>query len=155
MDDKGKMILYREYRPKIFGYLYKRLENRETAEDLTSDVFLKVMEKIEGFDSGKASLSTWIYAIASNRLIDYYRTRHVTVEVNESITASELEVSPEALDSLADALERLEVRERTLIILRYYKELPLKKTAERMGISYSYAKLLNAQALEKMKKFLS
>ncbi len=155
MEDKDKIALYREYQPKIFGYLWKRLENRDVAEDLTGDVFLKVLEKADTFDPEKASFSTWVYTIANNRLYDYWRTLHPATEVNEAVTADDPEISPEALDSLADALERLEEKERRLIILRYYRELQLKEVAERMGISYSYAKLLNAQALEKMKDFLS
>src|SRR3954452_2594701 len=68
--------LYTRYSPRVFGYLYQRLNgNVEEAEDLTAEVFAKVFEKIDGFQVQGAPLSSWLFRIAHNRLIDSVRRR--------------------------------------------------------------------------------
>src|SRR2546421_7480678 len=68
--------LYSRYSPRVFGYLYQRLNgNVEEAEDLTAEVFTKVFEKIDGFQVQGAPLSSWLFRIAHNRLIDSVRRR--------------------------------------------------------------------------------
>ena len=64
-------------------------------------------------------------------------------------------IKEESLSELCDALESLDERSRDLIIFHYYKGLTLKEIAEKMSISYSYAKLLHNNALAKLKDFLS
>ena len=117
--DKDK--IYREYQGKIYGYALSKVNNPQDAEDITSDVFLKVYEKLVTFDETKASLSTWIYTITRNTLTDYFRTRKVFSEIPEIIEdgfSVEDEVcNAEMLETLADALETLEERERIKIRL--------------------------------------
>ena len=68
--------LYERYSPRVFGYLFQRLNgNAEEAEDLTADVFTRVYEKIDGFQPQGAPLSAWVFRIAHNRLIDAVRRR--------------------------------------------------------------------------------
>ena len=67
--------LYEQYLPKIFQYVSYRVGDRTAAEDLTADIFNKALTNFTKFDSGKASFSTWIFSIARNTLIDYYRKR--------------------------------------------------------------------------------
>jgi RNA polymerase sigma-70 factor (ECF subfamily) len=68
--------LYARYSPRVFGYLYQRLNgNHEEAEDLTAEVFAKVYEKIDGYQVQGAPLSSWLFRIAHNRLIDSVRRR--------------------------------------------------------------------------------
>lgn len=155
--EERKTEIYGDYSSRIFGYINSRVNNPVIAEDLCSDVFLKVYEKLDTFDEGKASLSTWIYTIARNRLTDYYRTRRITEEIPEALAdennVEESVIGGEMLEILADALEALPERERDLIVLRYYSGLTLKETGERLGISYAYVKVLHNRALAKMKNF--
>src|SRR5918912_1753553 len=68
--------LYARYSPRVFGYLYQRLNgNTEEAEDLTADVFAKVYEKIDSFEVKNSPMSAWLFRIAHNRLIDSVRRR--------------------------------------------------------------------------------
>ncbi len=158
MTDAEKSAIYTDFYGKVLGYLTKKVSDRDLAEDLASDVFLKVYEKLDTFDAKKASLSTWIYTITQNRLKDYYRTRRVFEEVPEELeeetdSVEDTVCNEEMLGILADALESLNERERDLIILRYYSGVPLKEIADRLGISYTYAKVLQSKALAAMKKF--
>ena len=67
--------LYEEYISKIFQYVNYRVGDRTIAEDLTSDIFNKALTNFTKYDSGKAAFSTWIFSIARNTIIDYYRKR--------------------------------------------------------------------------------
>ena len=155
-EDK-KTQLYRDFHGKILNYIQSRVNNAVLAEDLCSDVFLKVYEKLDTFNSSKASLSTWIYTIARNTMTDYYRTRRVTEEIPETYAdendVEESVISAERLELLADALEALPERERDLIVLRYYSGLTLKEIGEKLDISYAYVKVLHNKALAKMRDF--
>ena len=156
--DKQKEEIYRDYYGKVYGYFVSKINNSHTAEDLASDVFLKVYEKLDTFDDTKASISTWIYTIARNTLTDYYRTRKVCEEIPEeyesTISVEDEVCNREMLDKLANALEKLDERARDIIILRYYSGFKLTEIAEKLDISYSYVKLLHNNALENLKKYL-
>lgn len=151
--------IYTEYQPKIMKYFIFKTSNRNLAEDLCSDVFMKLVSKADTFDQSKASVATWIYTIARNTLYDYFRTRHVTEEIDETVRDSsdvENEVcNDETLNELAAALEKLDERERAIILFTYYKHETLKVVAERLGISYSYAKILHKKALDRLKELMS
>ena len=153
-----KEEIYLAYQGKVYAYLQSKLNNRHTAEDLASEVFIKVYEKLEFFDETKASLSTWIYTIARNTLTDYFRTRRVFSEVPEDIQSdSSVEadiLNEEMLETLACALEQLDERTRDVIILHFYSGKTLKEIAMQMGVSYAYIKVLQNQAMEKLKIIL-
>lgn len=154
--DKDK--IYRDYQGKVYGYILSKVNSPQDAEEITSDVFVKVYEKLDTFDETKASLSTWIYTITRNTLTDYYRTRKVFAEIPETMetdTSVEDDVcNAEMLDNLAKALETLDERERDIIILRFYSGKTLKEIAGNMGISYAYVKVLQNKAFEKLRKYL-
>lgn len=155
--DEAKVNVYETYYRKVLGYIRGKVNNTTVAEDLCSEVFMKIYEKLETFDESKASLSTWIYTIARNRVTDYFRTRKVFGEIPETLDdGSDVEddvCSKETLSTLADALERLEQRKRDILILRFYSGIQLKEIAERMGISYTYVKVLQNQAMAEVRAY--
>lgn len=159
MTDEIKTELYEKYYKKVLGYINGKINNYTLAEDLCSDVFLKVYENLDAFDEKQASASTWVFTITRNTLIDYFRTRHVSAEIPETFAVYESfednVCKAEMLDSLADALEKLDVRERDIVIFYYYSGMSLKDVANKMGISYSYVKLLHSNALASLKNFLN
>ena len=155
--DMQKETIYRNYHGKIYGYIRSKINSPQDAEDIAADVFVKVFEKLDSFDEKKASRSTWIYTIARNTLTDYFRTRKIFAEMPESIEGdSSIEddiCSAETLDTLADALEALDERERDIIILRFYSGKTLKEIAEQLDISYAYVKTLQNKAFGNIRKF--
>ena len=157
MTQEQKTELYEQYHGKVYGFLLGKINNVHEAEDLCSDVFLKVYEKLDTFDETKSSLSTWIFTIARNTLTDYYRLRHVHEELTDDVpedSGVEDEVcKQEMLETLASALEKLDAKQRDVIVLHYYSGLTLHQVAERMGLSYSYVKILHTQSLGNLKAF--
>lgn len=151
--------IYIEYKDKVTAYLSGKVGNITVAEELCSDVFVKVAAALDRFDSQKASVSTWIYRIAHNTLCDYYRTRHEHASLEDYFDVDdkvleETVCRDDSLDALADALEALPPRERELIVRRYYYGETLKMIAARFSVSYAYVRILHTNALKKMKKFL-
>ena len=147
--------LYLEYRVKVSAYVFSRLNNPKAAEDLGREVFLKVYEMYRSFDAERASVSTWIYAITKNTVTDYLRRERTCSELPEDLSDGEEPgdgiLHEESLRELANALSALDERSRTLIIFRYYRQLSLKETAERLGISYAYVKILHKNALRALR----
>lgn len=151
--------VYQQYSRKVMSYIRPRINNPVDAEDLHSVVFTKVYEKFSSFDQTKASVSTWIYTIARNTLIDFFRTRKVHDELGDEDIVEEDAfqgiLDEETLNELASALEKLPQRERDLIILHYYQNLQLKEIALKLHMSYSNCKLVHNKALMKLRQYLS
>lgn len=153
-----KEMLYTAYHRKVKKYVSSRIANASDVEDLVSQVFLKVYKNLERFDNSKASVSTWIYTITRNVVIDFFRTQNNSFQLNMQIPSNDTVddglLREELLDELASALETLEKRERDLIILHYYSEKTLVQIAQLMHISYPYAKILHKNAINKLKKYM-
>ena len=147
--------VYLDYKDKVTAYVRGKLANEHDVEDIVSTVFLKVYQRIDSFDPSKASLSTWIYTITRNTVIDYFKKRKIHIEFLDEIAADTLPddslVDNELLEDLADALETLSERERDLIILHYYKGYTLKRISEMMDMSYINAKLIHTKALSMLR----
>lgn len=155
--DKREEI-FLEYNLKVRNYILGKVNNFHLAEDLCSEVFDKIYAKLNTFDNKKASLSTWVFTIARNTLIDYYRTNHQNLELKEDINI-EVEQDNEGLicntdnlEKLADALNELSEKEKKVIILHYYDNIPLNVACKEMDISYAYIKIIHKTALTKIRK---
>ncbi len=151
--------IYLKYKDKVFGYVKNHVNSIEDAEDITSDIFIKIYSKLDTYDESKAALSTWIYSMTSNTVIDYYRTNHIHSEIPEDLTdeRSSIEdevLNKESLEALADALEQLPQELRDIIILRYYKGLSLQDIAGKMNLSYGVTKLRHREALGKLRDLI-
>ena len=151
---------YITFKPKVERYIKNRVQNISDAEELVSEVFEKVISSWELYDKEKALFSTWIYTITRNTVCDYYRKKGKTIpfaQVTDAIIddiADKKVLLEEQLNGLAEALERLPAREREILILRFYYELPHKEIAQKMGLSYSNVRYLQFTALRKLKEFL-
>ena len=154
----SKEEIYLEYKDKVFGYVKNHVNSIEDAEDITSEIFIKIYSKLDTYDESKASLSTWIYSMTSNTVIDFYRTNHIHSEIPEDLTnESTIEdevLNSESLEALAIALENLPQELRDIIVLRYYKGLTLQEIAEKMHLSYGVTKLRHREALGKLREKL-
>lgn len=150
--------IYIEFKDKVARYVRGKIVNEHDAEDVVSDVFVKVFNGLSDFDENKASLSTWIYTITRNAVIDHFRASKRLCELPEELYSEDDTeqniINTEMLERLADALERLNERERNIIVLHYYGGRTLKDIAEAMGISYSYTKLLHGGALKALRKHI-
>ena len=152
--------LYRRYSPRVFGYLFQRLNgNAEEAEDLTADVFTRVYEKIDGFQPQGAPLSAWVFRIAHNRLIDAVRRKPkmtaVTLDEAPEISAGPVfgQIDQQvALDQIKMGLARLTYEQRQVIEFRFLEGKSLAETAALVGRNEDAVKKLQARGLASLRR---
>ena len=151
--------VYSEYYPKVLQYIQNRSNGHMDAEDIAQNVFVKVFTKWDTFDPEKSSISTWIFNIMRNTLIDHQRS--MSYRQHEELSEFLADDSDDMLDQLAleeeqerlaDALEALSTEERDLIILHYYSEHTLLQIAELMHKPYGQIKRLHVKALNKLRQ---
>ena len=152
--------IYDLYCGKVMGYIAARVQRRADAEDLCADVFEKAFRKRDAFDESKASISTWIFTITRNTVIDYFRRTKPSEELDEAIPDDEMVVEKdllktETLSELASALRKLPQQLMDIIVLRYYDGKPLTEIAQMMNLSYGAVKLRHQNALIMLKKIMS
>ncbi len=139
--------IYADYSRKIYNYVYSRLLHRESAEDVTSEVFIKVLQNLHRYDASKAMVSTWIGTIARNTINDYvkkasFQRENATDEISDSGDGQQ-SYTPHDKPSLKDPsnerlyniLIHLSDDERDFLELRYELELKNQEIADILGIS--------------------
>lgn len=143
--------IYTTYRDKVFSYIRSKINKYQDAEDLCEEVFIKVFQKIDTYDESKSALGTWIYNIAKNKVIDFYRSNnHQNLELLDNydyIAEEDDSLCEDDIETLTKALNKLPQQLRDIIILKYYEDLPLTEISKRMGISYGMIKLKHKEAL--------
>ena len=150
--------IYLEYREKVFRYVRGKVASTADAEDVTSEIFWRVLSSLDSYDEEKSTLSTWIYTITHNTVCNYYRERSKrALSLDENALYSDAdgvmaEIENEILkENLAIALETLTEREQDIIVLYYYHEIPLRDIARKMGVTYTNAKFIKHQAISKLR----
>lgn len=151
--------VYKDYKNKVFGYILNRIHNYAEAEDLTSDVFAKIVGHIDSYNPEKASLSTWVFVITRNTLIEHFRKHRITEDIEElqipvSDEPVEKIVMEEQQELLAKALLELPEKLRDIIVARYYYGYKFSKIGEMMDISEANARVSHARALAKLKEII-
>ena len=151
--------IYTEYSGKVMGYIRARIRSSAEAEDLHSEVFEKILKKIEEFDPSKASLNTWIFTITRNTVIDHFRRSKPSEELDENLSDNvELDedlLNSETLSELAAALRKLPQQMMDIIVLRYYDGKPLTEIAVMMNLSYGAVKLRHQNAVLMLRQALT
>jgi RNA polymerase sigma-70 factor (ECF subfamily) len=156
LEDFG--LLFDAFHQKIYRFVYFRTHHRETAEDITSQIFTKALEHISSFDPSKASFSTWLYQIARNSLIDNYKSNRPVEppEQLEDISSNQnLERQTEAvlnLEKVKKFLSTLDEEKREVVTMRVWDGLSYKEIAEVLGRTESSCKMTFVRAMEKLNK---
>lgn len=122
------------YAGRCYGYFYRLTGNRSVSDDLLSELFIKLVDKIGSYKGG--SFESWLFRIATNLFHDYLRTkqrRKKLLKAHQEQLKSELteekKSDGEQLDKLQIQLKRLDEDTRELIMLRFYSELSFKEIA--------------------------
>ncbi len=159
--------IYRLYARRVFGLCRYMLDSRESAEDATGEVFLKLQRSIKSYD-GSTSFPRWLLRVAGNHCIDVLRRRkrgrQVIVEAEEGIEiidAASPEPSPlgavlsaEERARVRDAIARLPENYRLPLVLRYYGELSYDEIAQQMSLQRNYVAALLFRAKQELRRKL-
>ncbi len=153
--------LYDLYARRIYSYLYYRLLDKEGAEDLCATVFLRALEKLDGFRPELGSFSCWIYGIAHNALRDHFRARARTLDQGPGLDLWEIpdlashEIEAENRDlweRLRPHLAGLSPEQREILFLRTWDDLPYAQIAPLVGKTEAACKMAYSRALSLLRE---
>ena len=154
--------LYEHFAPKLYGYFYYRLNRQpQLAEDLTEEVFVRVVSKLDSYQDQDLPFTGWLYRIAHNLLIDHFRVQSrggvVSIEDCYELAEAGAEQRFDAVlthEQLAGAMRALSEGQRQIIVLRFLQGLSVSETAAAAGRSEDAVKKLQARALACLKRAL-
>jgi RNA polymerase sigma-70 factor (ECF subfamily) len=147
--DEAIELILKAFRRKVFGLAYSFLHNREAAEDVAQEVFIRIWGALPTYD-GRASISTWIYSITRNASVSALRALrpHASMsdpDVMSAVDAVENASSSDAsLESgaLRQLLDQLPVKQRQVIVLFYMQELSHEEVAAMLAMPVGTVKTL-------------
>ena len=140
-DREATAALYDSLAPKLYGFVYSRTSSREIAEDLSQEIFVKLIEKIESYDPKKGRFLVWFWRMARNNVIDHYRQKKPTpfsqfadAEV-ENMAVGEIPDTDIVMAhaTLKELVATFSEEEKELFELRFVAEMPYKDISKMMG----------------------
>jgi RNA polymerase sigma-70 factor (ECF subfamily) len=151
--------LYETYFMPLYRYVYFRVGNKEDAEDLTQDIFVKIyLSFLRYSDSGKSPLA-YFYTIARNTVIDYRRKKKILVADDEFFTLADSADTPleeamkkENADMVRAGIARLPESEQDVVVLRFMSDLSTKEIASTLGKSEEAVRQLQSRGLQSLRK---
>nr|WP_206324256.1 ECF subfamily RNA polymerase sigma factor, BldN family [Streptomyces sp. HNM0574] len=155
--------LYDQYSDTVYRYIYYRVGGRATAEDLTSETFLRALRRIGTFTWQGRDFGAWLVTIARNLVADHFKSSRFRLEVTtgEMLDANEVERSPEdsVLESLSnaallEAVRRLNPQQQECVTLRFLQGLSVAETARIMQKNEGAIKTLQYRAVRTLARLL-
>ena len=155
--------LYNKYLTPIYRYVFMRVGYRKhEAEDIAHQVFISAWQNIKAYEFQGFPFSSWLYRIAHNAVIDYYRTQKPSFDL-ETLENSAFADIPELEDKLDTrmemenvrlALAKLESDQQNVIIMKFVNELENKEIADALGKTEGAVRVIQHRALRQLKKIL-
>ncbi len=153
--------IYNIYAEKVYRFIFYRVNHRETAEDLVAEVFVRVLDKLPAIKRSEA-FAGWLFQIARNLVIDYYRSRRPQIDLLELENILEYE------DNLVDranlgfdqqvfltALKKLSPDQQVVIKLKFIDELENHEIAKVLDKSEGAIRVIQHRAIAELKKLLN
>jgi RNA polymerase sigma-70 factor (ECF subfamily) len=161
-DQAALSELYQSYFPRLYRYILARTGNTYDAEDLTEEVFMRVLEAIKRFQHREAPFSAWLFRIAHNAVISQRRketARGRSSQLNDGMSIDtagpeELVESRVALSEVMKAAKSLPDAQRQVISLRFAAGLTVAETARAMGKGEGNVKVIQHKAIKKLREMM-
>ena len=149
--------IYDHHVRTIYNFIYYKVFDKETAEDLTSQTFFKALRNVSSIDPDRPLIS-WLYKIAHNSVLDHYRSNRPKEDIDDHWDIADENVDVIGnLDTHVDMkriekyLQQLTSLEREIIFMRVWEELPYQAIAEIVGKSEANCKMIYSRTLKKLK----
>jgi len=164
LDTRALESIYDEYSEKIYRYIYHRVGDPDVAEDLTALTFTKMLEAIHSGKGWRTSFSGWLYRIAHNIIVDYYRQKgraqHVSLEAGLPLRAENADPFQAAArslqqEALREAINQLTPEQAHVIVMRFLEGYSIAEVAEAMGKSEGAVKALQFRAVERLRRLMA
>ena len=154
--------LYDAYMERIYRFVYFRVEDQQTAEDITSQVFLKAWSNLDRFQFSRTPYLAWLYTIAHNAVIDHYRTRKVTTALDDvqlsqpdhsELVENEIDLTSE-MKSVKTALQSLTDDQQKVLTLKFIEGMSNNEIARHLGKREGAIRALQMRGLQALAKQL-
>lgn len=161
-DSQALTELYRRYADAIFRFVYYRVVDREAAEDLAGDVFVRAMEALPAYVDTGTPFRAWLYRIAHARVVDYYRRQEVrrTTSLDDRLMADR-QTDPGELAAYQDdarrvwaVLPRLTDEQQQVVSLRFIAGLSTAEVADVLDKTEGAIRALQHRALASLRRLL-
>lgn len=149
LDAAALSAAYREHAAELFGYCLARTGDRQDAQDVVQETYLRVWRAADRYDPTLAGLRTWLYAVARNVLVDHLRRRAsgigpVTVvdDITGLVDGASQAAAHDRLDAIvvAQALRALSEDHRQVVVEIYLRDRPAAEVADALGIPHGTAR---------------
>jgi RNA polymerase sigma-70 factor (ECF subfamily) len=154
--------LYEEYYDKIARYAYLRVGEKDEAEDIAGEVFLRALKSLKSYRERGIPMQAWLFRIAHNLVVDYFRKmpRYQTVPIYDVQIEGGVDPATEAernaeVARVQTAMEQLTREQREVLRLRFFGELTSKETGKVMNKSDGAVREMQRAAIEKLRNILS
>ena len=150
--------IYRRHHRRMYHYLYARLGDRATAEELASEVFLRACRGIHGYSYRGVPFVSWLYRIADNLAMDFLARRRIKLKPLHEAASATGQDDFAAVDlrlALTTALNKLTLDQRRVVILRFVGGMSLADTAAAMGRRAESIKGLQHRAVASLRRHLA
>jgi len=161
-DSEAFAQLYNAYLERVYRYVYFHVSDDQTAEDIASQVFLKAWENLDRYRVGSSPFLAWLYTIARNQVIDYYRTSKESASIDEvvSLPSTEKAVYEQVesrfdLQAMRGALQFLTEEQQEVLILRFIAGLETHEIACEMNKAEGAIRALQMRALQTLSKYMA
>ena len=163
-DNQAWGDLYREYAPAIFRFCRRAMPTREDAEDATMEIFMKLRDKLVQYDTTR-SFTAWLYKIAANHCWDMLRrkkARHdkdtddIDDVAQESPEPNQLEklIEERTGEEVRKALDKLGLRARMALVMRYYSDMSYDEIADALGVRRQFVGVVLLRARHELRQAL-
>ncbi len=162
-DHEALAALHDQLYPVIFRYVQFRLDDHQTCEDITSEVFVRFLAALRQPDRLIEDARAWMLGTASNLVHDHYRIKYrrptENLEDHESLVSTQVTEGAVdhrfTLDELRQAMQHLTLDQQNVLALRFTQELSLEETAQIVGKSVNAVKVLQFRALAALRRLLA
>lgn len=156
-------LLYDHYITPIYRFVLFKVSKKEEAEDLTHDVFLSAWQNLRGYKPQGFPFSSWLYQIARNKVIDFYRTKKVDTRLDdlEEDALKVVAVADENLEKLMDLetvqvlIKQLRPDQQDVLIMKFIEDLSHSEIAAVLGKSEGAVRLIQYRAIQSLKSLLN
>lgn len=158
--------LYEKYHHDVYSFLFYMVKNREQAEDLVQEVYIRVLKSYDRFE-GKSSEKTWLFSIARHVAIDSFRKQKGWKQrildsfdwnkqqvIDYAPLPEEIALQNEQIQTMYRCLDKCTVDQRLVLVLRYIQSLSISETADSLGWTESKVKTTQHRALKILKGYM-
>ncbi|WP_066755938.1 RNA polymerase sigma factor [Crocinitomix algicola] len=161
-DPRGFEPLYNKYYEQILRYIYQRVDDKEQAYDIASQVFLKALNNIHKYEYRGVPFASWLYRIAKSELYQSFRDKKArrtvnvdTARLSDVIDEMEEDTTDETHKMLIKLISKLKEEEVQMVELRFFEKRSFKEIGEILEITENNAKVKSHRVINKMKKLFN